>query len=155
MAAGALLVLGLWDSRAEEQATADYAAVHAIFEKHCLDCHAAQEPEAKLVLESFETLMKGGESGPALVAGKSGESLLVKMVEGSTERDGKRLIMPPGKPSSSPQLTSLPSEAGSTQGRVRLLQGRLLPANSRFPRFRPKRRRGVLSKRWRTRTVLD
>jgi mono/diheme cytochrome c family protein len=75
----------------------DYAAVDAIFFKHCLDCHAAQDPEAKLVLESFETLMKGGEAGAVLVSGKSADSLLVKMIEGRVEREGKKKIMPPGK----------------------------------------------------------
>ncbi|PYI87114.1 MAG: hypothetical protein DME26_07195, partial [Verrucomicrobia bacterium] len=78
-------------------ATNDYFAVDAIFTKHCLDCHAAQDPEAKLVLESFETLKTGGESGVVFVPGKSAESLLVKMIEGKFEKDGKKKIMPPGK----------------------------------------------------------
>src|SRR5258708_34797228 len=75
----------------------DYAAVDAIFTKHCLDCHAAQDPEAKLVLENFESLMQGGESGSVIVPSKSAESLLVKMIEGRGEKDGKKKIMPPGK----------------------------------------------------------
>ncbi len=75
----------------------DYAAVDAIFKEHCLDCHSAPDPDAKLFLDNFEGLMKGGESGPAVTAGKSAESLLVKMVEGKFEKDGKKLIMPPGK----------------------------------------------------------
>jgi mono/diheme cytochrome c family protein len=83
---------------AEEVSANDYAAVDAIFTKHCLDCHATQEPEAKLVLESFDTLMEGGEHGPAIVRGKSEESRLVQMLEGKIEnKDGKKLIMPPGK----------------------------------------------------------
>jgi len=82
---------------ADAPVTNDYAAIDALFAKHCLDCHAAQEPEGKLVLETFETLMRGGESGKVLVPGKSAESLLVKMVEGSFERDGKKKVMPPGK----------------------------------------------------------
>ncbi len=73
------------------------ASVDQIFAKHCLDCHSAQEPEAKLVLDNFAALMKGGESGPSVIPGKSADSLLIKMVEGSLERDGKRRIMPPGK----------------------------------------------------------
>src|ERR1700687_5778708 len=60
----------------------DYAAADAVFQKHCLDCHAAQEPEANLVLETFESLMQGGEHGAAIVPGRSGESRLVKMIEG-------------------------------------------------------------------------
>jgi WD40 repeat protein len=84
-------------SAAEAPATNDYAAVDAIFSKYCMDCHAAQDPEAKLVLENFDSLMKGSENGPVIVPGKSGESLLVRMVEGTVEKDGKKLIMPPGK----------------------------------------------------------
>ena len=78
-------------------ATNDYAAVEAIFAKHCLDCHAAQDPEGKLVLESFETLMKGGESGPSVLPGKGADSLLVKAVVTGVEHDGKKKLMPPGK----------------------------------------------------------
>src|SRR5687767_7707232 len=60
----------------------DYSEVDSIFSKHCLDCHEAKEPEGKLVLESFDTLMKGGESGATVVRGKSAESLLVKLIDG-------------------------------------------------------------------------
>src|SRR5213594_3152054 len=83
---------------AEPAATNDYGAVDAIFTKHCMDCHAAQDPEAGLVLESFETLLKGGEHGQAIVPGQSAESRLVQMIEGKVEgKAGKKLIMPPGK----------------------------------------------------------
>lgn len=77
--------------------TSEYDAVHAVFDKHCMDCHESKDPEANLVLEDFASLMKGGESGASIVPGKSDESLLVKMVEGKIEKDGKKLIMPPGK----------------------------------------------------------
>ena len=80
-----------------EPSSGDYAAVDAVFSKHCVDCHAAQDPEGKLVLENFDGLMKGGELGAAIVPGKSAESLLVRMVEGSFEKDGKKKVMPPGK----------------------------------------------------------
>src|SRR5437879_744629 len=75
----------------------DYSAVDAIFSQHCLDCHSAQDPEHSLVLEDFEALMKGGEAGQVIVPGKSEESLLVRMVEGRFEKNGKPKIMPPGK----------------------------------------------------------
>lgn len=78
-------------------ADSDYAAVDAIFSKYCLDCHDSKDPEAKLVLENYDGLMKGGESGAAIVPGKSSDSLLVKMVEGKIEKDGKALVMPPKK----------------------------------------------------------
>lgn len=78
-------------------ATNDYAAVHELFAAHCIDCHAAQEPEGGLILESFESLMKGGETGPALKPRNSRSSLLMQMVEGSYKKNGKKIIMPPGK----------------------------------------------------------
>jgi mono/diheme cytochrome c family protein/sugar lactone lactonase YvrE len=83
--------------RAAEQQSIDYSALDAIFSQHCLDCHAAQDPEGDFVLESFETLMKGGDIGPAILPGKSGDSLIVKMIEGRFEKEGKKKIMPPGK----------------------------------------------------------
>ena len=76
---------------------ANYESVHAIFDQHCMDCHESREPEAKLVLEDFASLMKGGESGASVLPGKSSDSLLVKMIEGMIEKNGKKLIMPPGK----------------------------------------------------------
>src|SRR5687768_3900151 len=76
---------------------ADFSQVAKIFAEHCLDCHAVQDPEGKLILETYDLLMQGGESGPAIVPGKSGESLLVRMVEGKFEKDGKVRFMPPGK----------------------------------------------------------
>ena len=82
---------------AELTATNDYSSVDAIFSKHCLECHEAKDPEANLVLESFESLMKGSENGPVILPSKGSDSLLVKMIEGRVEKDGKKMIMPPGK----------------------------------------------------------
>ena len=92
-----LLAFSLSAPAADSSSALDYTRIDEIFSKHCLDCHASQEPEAKLVLETFDALMKGGESGPAIVPGRSSDSLLTKMIEGNVERDGKRKIMPPGK----------------------------------------------------------
>ncbi|MEO6183711.1 MAG: c-type cytochrome domain-containing protein, partial [Verrucomicrobiota bacterium] len=82
---------------AAESKSASYEGVVAIFDKHCMDCHESKDPEGNFVLDNFETLMKGGESGASIVPGKSDESLLVKMIEGKFEKDGKKIIMPPGK----------------------------------------------------------
>ena len=73
-----------------------YERIDALFQKHCLDCHNAKDAEGQLILESYDLLMKGGEDGVVVVPGKSAESILVKSVEGSFEKDGKRKIMPPG-----------------------------------------------------------
>jgi WD40 repeat protein len=82
---------------AAESAKPDFANVQALFDKHCLDCHESKDPEGELILESYETLLKGGESGPAIIPRKSTESLLLKMIQGAFEKDGKKKFMPPGK----------------------------------------------------------
>ena len=77
---------------------ADYfPAVAKLIGDRCMDCHAADDPEGKFVMERHEDIMKGGESGAAVVAGKSGESLMVKYLRGEVEKDGKKKSMPPGK----------------------------------------------------------
>jgi len=88
-----LCITGVVAARADDSA---YARVDALFQKHCLDCHSAKDAEGQLILDGYDLLMKGGESGSAVLPGKSAESILVKSVEGSFEKDGKRKIMPPG-----------------------------------------------------------
>ena len=74
-----------------------FSRVAQILAKHCLDCHAVDDPEGKFIVENHDLIMKGGESGPAIIPGKSDDSLLIKMVEGKFEKDGKVKFMPPGK----------------------------------------------------------
>ncbi|MFM8270745.1 MAG: DUF1549 domain-containing protein, partial [Gemmata sp.] len=81
-----LLALGAARGRG---ADADAAAV-AFFEKqvrpvlaeHCHGCHSAKANKTRggLALDSREAMLKGGESGPAVVPGKPDSSLLVKAV---------------------------------------------------------------------------
>ncbi|MFM1767606.1 MAG: hypothetical protein RJA22_135 [Verrucomicrobiota bacterium] len=81
-----------------------YADVEALLARHCLDCHTAQDPEGKLVMESHATLMQGGQSGPAILPGRSADSLLLRAVEKGLDRGGTLKIMPPGRrPKLSPQ----------------------------------------------------
>lgn len=61
-----------------------------IFRKYCNGCHNAKEAEGGLVLEDFARTIKGGESGPEIIPGKSADSRLWKLV---TSRDDDR--MPP------------------------------------------------------------
>ncbi len=50
-----------------------------VLKNNCLACHNQTKAKADLVLETPQTILKGGESGPAVVPGKSGDSLLLKM----------------------------------------------------------------------------
>ncbi len=49
-----------------------------ILAKNCLACHNGTKAENGLVLETPQTILKGGDDGPAVVPNKSGESLLLK-----------------------------------------------------------------------------
>lgn len=77
--------------------------IEPIFQASCSQCHAGVKAKAKLRLDNKVDLMKGGISGPAIIAGKSKESLLMQRVHG--EGDGMR--MPPGGPLTKAQLDLL------------------------------------------------
>ena len=78
------------------QAT-EFFEVEALLQQHCVECHGSREPEGSLVLDSYQGLLRGGESGPAIVSGKSRDSLLVRAIEGRWGKSGKNEFMPPGK----------------------------------------------------------
>ncbi len=46
--------------------------------RHCISCHGETKQEGGLRLTSLDDLLKGGESGPAIVVGKPNESLLIE-----------------------------------------------------------------------------
>src|SRR5690606_14490450 len=56
----------------------DFAEVYRLMDERCIECHTADDPEGNLVLETYEGLLKGGETGKAIEPGKSAESLLMK-----------------------------------------------------------------------------
>src|SRR5437762_12277157 len=74
-----------------------YSQVRAIFAQHCLSCHDSKEQEASLILETHQSLLKGGDSGAAIVPGKAAESLLVRQIEHT-----KKPFMPPPKKGTKP-----------------------------------------------------
>jgi WD40 repeat protein len=64
--------------------------IEPIFYKHCITCHSGSEKKGRFDLGSYETLVKGGKRGPAIMPGKSENSLLVKLA-GRTQKP----YMPP------------------------------------------------------------
>ncbi|MEI6236153.1 MAG: c-type cytochrome domain-containing protein [Planctomycetota bacterium] len=66
--------------------------VAPLLAKHCLSCHGPNDPDGGLVLERHASLLKGGESGAAILPGKSSASLLVRLIESHD-----KTVMPPGK----------------------------------------------------------
>ena len=59
------------------------AEIRPVLVQHCYDCHStdAAELQAGLYVDSREAMIKGGESGAAVVVGKPAESLLISAVK--------------------------------------------------------------------------
>jgi WD40 repeat protein/mono/diheme cytochrome c family protein len=70
-------------SIATSQEKVSYDRVDAIFQNKCIACHGHTTRQSGLDLASFESLMAGGKRGAPINPGKSGESLLVKFVDGT------------------------------------------------------------------------
>ena len=64
--------------------------IKPLLETHCIACHNAEDPQSGLRLDAAVLMLKGGNRGPALVAGSPEKSLLLKAVRG----DGELLRMP-------------------------------------------------------------
>src|SRR3989475_1904906 len=56
--------------------------IKPIFEASCIKCHGRGRTKGDLSIERRDTLLKGGESGPAIVPGKSEESRVIELVAG-------------------------------------------------------------------------
>jgi WD40 repeat protein len=62
-----------------------------IFKNNCLACHGQKKPKGGLILETPQTILKGGDSGPAILPGKGGQSYLVQVASHQVEDT----VMPP------------------------------------------------------------
>ena len=66
--------------------------VQPIFQTHCISCHGSEVQMSGLRLDNRQDALKGGKSGrPAIVPGKSSESLLIRYVSGLDPK----IVMPP------------------------------------------------------------
>ena len=72
-------------ARAEAPAVDFERDIKPILAAHCYACHGDKKQESGLRLDSASRLNAGGNSGPAVVAGKSGESLLVQAITGAED----------------------------------------------------------------------
>jgi mono/diheme cytochrome c family protein len=70
--------------------TVDFAKeIQPIFADHCYGCHGPKRQEAAFRLDHKPTALKGGDLGPAIVPGKSADSLIVHLVAGLREDVGR------------------------------------------------------------------
>jgi hypothetical protein len=84
----AVLVIGFtFAARSEEpKGGIDFSrAVQPILTTRCIECHGPKKQENGLRLDHGAAVLRGGDSGPAVVAGKSAESLLLQAVMGTTD----------------------------------------------------------------------
>ena len=79
-------------ARADDASEAFFETkIRPVLATDCLPCHGGKKTENGLKVDSRESLLKGGERGPAIVPGKPENSLLVRAI-GYTDRE---LRMPP------------------------------------------------------------
>ncbi|SPE50887.1 Planctomycete cytochrome C (fragment) [Verrucomicrobia bacterium] len=97
--------------------------IKPIFQASCIQCHGHGKDKGGFRLDSRETVIKGGDSGPAIVVGKSLDSRLIALVQGADPDE----VMPKKGSRLSPQQIGLlrawidqgaPWDAGVTFGRV-------------------------------------
>lgn len=83
-----------WAAEPEKSAAAkvDYLRdIKPILEKRCYECHGVEKQKSGLRLDTVAGALEGGDSGPSLVVGKSGESIIVAAITGT----GDASPMPP------------------------------------------------------------
>ena len=84
-----LLSSGSLSASADDKSLTYERDIRPIFRTYCFDCHGAtKEKKGKLDLRLQRFLVRGGETGPAIVPGKAPDSLLIQRL-----RAGE---MPPG-----------------------------------------------------------
>jgi len=69
----------------------------------CYECHGPEKQESGLRLDTFEGIIQGGDSGPAIEPESAGESLLINAVGYENEE----LQMPPESPLTKQQIADL------------------------------------------------
>ncbi|MFN0111386.1 MAG: eIF2A-related protein [Blastocatellia bacterium] len=81
-----IALIGFLPSARAVQSLPDYAKqIEPLLLEKCVACHNHTTRKGDLNLESYAGLMNGGKRGAAIVRGKSSESLLVKMIEGTVK----------------------------------------------------------------------
>lgn len=131
----------------EEQAAFFEKRVRPLLYNRCFSCHGEKQQQGGLRLDSLAAILKGNASGPALVAGKPEESLLVHVI-----RYDHRVKMPPTGKLKNEEIETLvewvkmgapwPGAKPGESGRPAVRTGEFVitEANRRFWAFRPVRK---------------
>ena len=90
--------------------------IHELFRLYCWKCHGGEDRQADLDLRSLPLLLKGGESGPAIVRGSAEKSHLYQKIV--------KKEMPPGKELKPDREASQVDQGVDRRWRARPLRGR-------------------------------
>jgi mono/diheme cytochrome c family protein len=90
------------------------AKVRPLLAGRCVSCHGPEKAKGGLRLDAAANAAKGGDSGPAWVAGNPAKSLIVLAVRG-TRPDHAGAVMPPKAPLAAAEIDALAAwvEAGA------------------------------------------
>lgn len=75
-----LVMIGSWRCFAASPADVYVDRVKPLLKHRCYSCHGALRQQAKLRVDTAAALLRGGKSGPALVPGNPGQSLILAKV---------------------------------------------------------------------------
>ena len=121
-----LIASAAWAPAAEEKPLTYERDIRPIFRAHCFDCHGAtKEKKGKLDLRLQRFLVRGGETGPAIVPGKPAESFLLQrlrageMPPGDTRVPAEQIAIlerwiSQGAPTARPEPETIPDGLGIT-----------------------------------------
>jgi hypothetical protein len=99
------IIAVLFASSVRAGETVDYLRdIKPVLKDRCFACHAALKQESGLRLDTAASLRSGGDSGPAVIAGKPSESLLLARV---TAKEDAERMPPEGKPLTPEQIARL------------------------------------------------
>ncbi|QDU25566.1 Planctomycete cytochrome C [Anatilimnocola aggregata] len=118
--------------------------VRPVLAQNCYKCHGEEKQKGDLRLDLHQALLTGGESGPAIVAGKPEESLLIEAVKYES------LEMPPDGKLSESEIEILtqwvkigapwPKEHGGAGPGLRVVKDKITAADREYWAFQPVRR---------------
>ena len=100
-----LLTLAVASSALAQAPVVDYSRdIKPILKERCFACHGALKQKAGLRLDTGAMLRRGGDGGPAVVAGKVAGSLLVERI---TSQDDAQRMPAEGKPLTAEQIARI------------------------------------------------
>ncbi len=121
--------------------------VFPLLEKNCFECHGPTKQRSSLRLDSKEAMLKGGDSGPAIVAGKGDDSAIFRRAAAVSGEDP----MPPKGERLSPDAMALirawidqgaewPSGIGATSAEVTKHWAYVAPVHHAPPKVKTSQR---------------